>query len=76
MGARQNRLTKSVLTCTHNLCFEQNMKLGKTNKLKIVIFTVVKNRCMMHGRVYVITHYANMHMQYAAIYRSCKIDNF
>ena len=28
--------------CTHNLCFEQNMKIVEKIKLKIVIFTAVK----------------------------------
>ena len=26
------------------------MKIVKTNQLKTVIFTAVKNRCMLHGR--------------------------
>ena len=30
------------------------MKKGKTIQLKIVIFTTVKNRCMLHGRVFVM----------------------
>ena len=30
------------------------MKKVKTFQLKIVIFTVVKNRCILHGRVFVI----------------------
>ena len=30
------------------------MKKSKKIKLKIVIFTVVKNRCILHGRVFVM----------------------
>ena len=36
------RLTEAVRKCTHNLCFEQNMKIIKIFRLKIVIFTTVK----------------------------------
>ena len=32
----------------------KNIKNSEKNQLKIVIFTAVKNRCIMHGRVYVI----------------------
>ena len=30
------------------------MKIVKKFQLKIVIFTAVKNRCMLHGRVFVM----------------------
>ena len=53
---------KAVLTCTHNICFEQRYKKVEKNKLKIVIFTAVKNRCKSHGRVFIMTlsvHHAN-----------------
>ena len=30
------------------------MKIVKTNSLKSVIFTAVKNRCILHGRVFVM----------------------
>ena len=30
------------------------MKIVKKNQLKIVIFTVVKNRCILDGRVFVM----------------------
>ena len=30
------------------------MKIVKTIQLKIVIFTAVKNRCMLNGRVFVM----------------------
>ena len=35
-----------VLTCTHNICFEQKYENSKKNELKIVIFTAVRNRCI------------------------------
>ena len=41
--------------CTHNICFEQNYESSKKNQLKIIIFTAVKNRCILHGRVFVMT---------------------
>ena len=31
------------------------MKIVKKIQMKIVIFTAVKNRCMLHGRVFVMT---------------------
>ena len=31
------------------------MKIVKTFQLKIVIFTAVKNRCLLHGRVFVMS---------------------
>ena len=43
-----------VLTCTHNLCFEQKYENSKKNQLKIVIFTAVKEHCMLHGHVFVM----------------------
>ena len=33
------------------------MKVVKIIQLKIVIFTAVKNRCILHGRVFVMTQY-------------------
>ena len=43
-----------VLTCTHNICFEQKYEKVKKIQLKIVIFTAVKIRCLLHGRVFVM----------------------
>ena len=42
----------AVLTCTHNICFKQNYKNSEKIQLKIVIFTAVKNRCILHRRVF------------------------
>ena len=30
--------TEAVLTCTHNICFEQKYENSKNNQMKIVIF--------------------------------------
>ena len=48
------------------------MKIIKTIKLKIVIFTAVKNRCILHGRVFVMptdltVHCANCCILYSFI---------
>ena len=41
--------------CTRNLCFEQKYENSKKkNQPKIVIFTAVKNRCLLHGCVFVM----------------------
>ena len=34
MGTRQNRLIEAVLTCTHNICFEQKYENSKKNSTK------------------------------------------
>ena len=40
--------------CTHNLSFDQKHESSKkTMQLKIVIFTAVKNGCILHGCVYI-----------------------
>ena len=45
-----------VLTCTHNLCFEQKKEKNITIlHMKMIIFTAVKNRSILHGRVFGIT---------------------
>ena len=36
----------------------KNMKKVKNIQTKIVIFTAVKNRCMLHGRVFVMYKFA------------------
>ena len=52
-------LTEAVLTCTHDLCFEQKNKNIKNFHLKINIFTAVKYCCILHGRVCVMCLYKN-----------------
>ena len=44
---------EAVLTCTHNLWFEQNKKTIKNFLLKISIFYNFKNLCILHGKVFV-----------------------
>ena len=58
------------------------MKTVKRFRLKIVIFTAVKNRCMLHGRVFVmidvedVRHYDNTPMQIYCVFHGCKKGNF
>ena len=42
VGSRNNHLTEVVLTCTHNLCFEQKYENNQKILTEIVIFTAVK----------------------------------
>ena len=51
---RSKRRAPVVLSCTHNLCFEQNMKIVKKIQLKIIVFTALKNHCKSHRRVFVM----------------------
>ena len=46
MGTRLNRLNEAVLTCTHNISFEQKYEKSK-KKMKIVTFTAVLNSCIL-----------------------------
>ena len=49
---RTASLTEVVLTCTQILCFQQKLKNNAFFHLKIImVFTAVKNRCMLHGQV-------------------------
>ena len=54
MGTRYNRLSEAVLTCTLGLLFQQKCKNGEKNQMKIVIFRAVKNRCILHGRDFIM----------------------
>ena len=48
-------LVEAVLTCTHKVyVLSKKMKIVNKFQLKIVIFTAVKNRCILHGRVFVV----------------------
>ena len=64
MGTRKNRLNEAVLTCTHNICFEQKYENIKKNQLKIVIFTSVKYRCILHGRVFIMSSEMYVYMSF------------
>ena len=39
----------------HNICFEQKYENSQKNLMKIVIFKAVKNRCILHGRVFILS---------------------
>ena len=52
----------------------------KINQLKIVIFTAVKNRCILHGRVFVMLNFLLTLIQQSVVISStdivysCKIE--
>ena len=54
------------------------MKMVKKFQMKIVIFTAVKNCCILHGRVFVkfFVKYVNTPMQYYTIFKAASIDHF
>ena len=55
MGTRKNRLTEAVLTCTHDLCFEQNLENITIFHLKInIVFTAMKYYSELHRHVIVM----------------------
>ena len=39
---------------THNICFEGNIEKSKNKSTENCYFTVVKNRCILHGHVFVM----------------------
>ena len=45
---------EAVLTCTYNLCFEQNKNNITIFRLKIIIFTALKNHSILYRRVIVM----------------------
>ena len=48
------------------------MKIVKKNQLKIVIFTAVKNLCILHGRVFIL--FSHFPVQPHKIARNSKIQ--
>ena len=54
MGIRKNHLIEAVLACNTIYVLSKNVKVVKHIQQKFVIFTAVKNRCMLHGRVFVM----------------------
>ena len=44
-----------TLTCTNNYVLSKNMKIVKKIEMKNVTVTAVKNRCILHGRVFVMS---------------------
>ena len=53
-GYSLERLNEAVLTCTHNICFEQKYENCQNNSTENCHFKALKNRCMLHGRVFVM----------------------
>ena len=49
-----NRLTEAVLTCNHDLCFEQKFEKYQNFHLKIIIFTAVIYSSILHRHVCVM----------------------
>ena len=41
----------AVLTCTHNICFEQKYENSQKHSIENCHFTAMKNRYILHGRV-------------------------
>ena len=51
--------------CTHNLCYEQKLQNHFFFHLKIIFFSVVKNRKILHKRVIVMCNkILHAHLQY------------
>ena len=59
MGTRE-----AVLTCTHNLCFEPKKNI-KHFLLKMFNFYNLKNRCILHGRVFIMFNAKRAHYDLA-----------
>ena len=41
--------------CTHNLCFEKKYENSQNISNEIVTLSAVKNGCILHGRVFVVS---------------------
>ena len=54
MGNRKNRLAEAVLTCTHNLCFEQKYKKYQSFLSKNFQFLEEKFSIYLNRRVFVM----------------------
>ena len=48
---------EAVLTCTRNICFEQKYENSLKKSTENCHFTAVKNRCILHGRVFVMRRF-------------------
>ena len=55
----RNRLTEAVLTCTHDLCFEQKLAKIIFFYLKISIFTAFHHHCILYKHVSVLKNRAS-----------------
>ena len=54
VGTCLNRLDEAVLTCTHNICFEQILEKSQNNSTDNCHFYSRKNLCILHVRVFVM----------------------
>ena len=45
---------RTASACTHDLCLSKNKLIINFFHLKIIVFTPVKNCCILHGRVLVM----------------------
>ena len=61
MGTHENHLNDAILTCTHDLCFEQIKEKYHFFHLKIIIFTALKNYSILHRRfIVMVSQLANV----------------
>ena len=54
---------------------QANMLKQNADKTEVIIFTSERNAGLVNG-ISVTVHYANMSVQYTAIFHGCKNDNF
>ena len=77
-------MSEAVLTCTHNLYFEQKYEYSKKNStenchfysreiLLYIAWTCFRNAVV---KTEIRPHYENTPMQYTAIFLGCENDNF
>ena len=52
------------------------MKIAQKNQLKIIIFTAMKNGCMLHGHVFVMTGLKTKYMYVGPDKTHCILGNF
>ena len=52
MGTRYNRLNEAVLTCTHNLCFEQKYENSQKISTENCHFYSREKSLLLNGRVF------------------------
>ena len=62
MGTRWNRISKAVLTCSHNQRFEKKKKKKKKKKKRKYLAYFLsfskpeKSLCILHGQVFIIEY--------------------
>ena len=71
MSTRKNRLAEAVLTCTHNLCFEQKYEKKNQSFLSETFqFLEVKFSIYLNMRVFV------MELVFVIIYVNCTVNPY